>query len=117
MLRFLVDENIRKEIIDFLAKQGHDVTRPDAGTTDQDVIALAQKEKRILITHDLDFSNIFVYPPDIYFGIIVIRILPPSAMVINNALLNLMSDISTQEKFLGKLIILEISNFRVYGEK
>jgi predicted nuclease of predicted toxin-antitoxin system len=117
MLKLLADENIRREVVDFLLEQGHDVTRPDAGTPDQEVIALAEKEKRILITHDLDFSNIFVYPPDVYCGIVLIRILPPSATIINHALRNLLDNFSTQEKFSGKLIILEVSNFRVYGDK
>src|SRR3989338_1380967 len=117
MIKFLADENIRREVVNFLLEQGHNVTRPDAGTRDQEVIALAEKEKRILITHDLDFSNIFVYPPDIYSGIVLIRILPPSATIINHALRNLLNNISTQKEFSKKLIILEISNFRVYGDK
>lgn len=43
------------------------------GTNDSELINIASTEERILITLDLDFSNITIYPPEKYFGIIVLR--------------------------------------------
>ncbi len=44
---------------------------PDAD--DPDVISLAQLLDAVLLTADMDFSNILNYPPQNYQGIIVIR--------------------------------------------
>lgn len=45
--------------------------KPDAD--DPDVISLAQSLDAVLLTADMDFSNILDYPPQNYQGIIVIR--------------------------------------------
>lgn len=44
---------------------------PDAD--DPDVISLAQSLDAVLLTVDMDFSNILNYPPQNYQGIVVIR--------------------------------------------
>jgi predicted nuclease of predicted toxin-antitoxin system len=44
-----------------------------SGIKDYALFDLVQAEKRILITLDLDFSDIRIYPPHVYGGIIVLR--------------------------------------------
>ena len=41
---------------------------------DTELIEICQSENRILVTLDLDFSNITVYTPHKFSGIIVLRI-------------------------------------------
>ncbi len=113
-LRLLIDENVRREVADFL-KENHNIKILAAGTKDEVMAAVAAKEKRILITHDLDFANIFLYPPTKYAGIVVLRILPPLVATIKRALINLFATLTT-EQYNGKLIILEPDGFRIWEE-
>lgn len=112
ILKLLVDENVRREIVEFLKEAGHDVKRLKAGVSDTEVAEAAAEEKRIIITHDLDFADIFAYPPEKYFGIVVLRISPPLANVAATALDHLFSTLKPEE-FHQRLIILEAGGFRM----
>ena len=56
---------------------GHDaVTVYDQrmnGAADPDLAAVCLNEDRILVTSDLDFTDIRTYPPEQYSGIVVFR--------------------------------------------
>ena len=60
-MKFKVDENLPEQVADFLRAQGHDAhTVHDeqiAGTDDQSLFVIFQREHRILITFDLDFAE------------------------------------------------------------
>jgi len=43
-MRFLIDENVRIEVVEFLQSAGCDVTRSASGLDDEKVAALAKKE-------------------------------------------------------------------------
>ncbi len=56
--RFLTDENIPLEVVEEIAKKGIDIqsiSLLNPGIEDVDVLKLAHREKRILITFDKDF--------------------------------------------------------------
>ena len=60
-LRFLLDESISKASSIRLRMLGHDVMRVGSEVRipeDEDILAFAVKEKRILVTHDQDFGAI-----------------------------------------------------------
>lgn len=67
MLRFLADENIFPSSLQLIRTKGHDVLDIKEanfnGITDAEVIQLARKEDRILLTLDMHFTNIFLFPP------------------------------------------------------
>ncbi len=111
-LKLLIDENVRSEVYTFLQDAGHDLKKLPAGVSDAEIAECAAEEKRIIITHDLDFSNISVYPPQNYAGIVVLRISPPLANTILEALANLFDTLKPEE-FNNRLIILEPSGFRI----
>ena len=79
-LKLLIDENIRREVIDFLAASGYDVLCAPKGSSDSVIAKIAKNEKRTIVTHDGDFSNILSYPPKEFAGIIHIKIHPPKAV-------------------------------------
>lgn len=110
-MRFLIDENIRSEVSDFLAHKGHDVKKVPQGTKNSSVILLAKKEKRILLTHDIHFSNILMYPPHTHCGIIRIKIHPPSVDKTISALKQLLAAVPS-EGFNKNLFVLEEDSFR-----
>ena len=111
-MRFLIDENIRIEVIEFLTKEGHDVKSVPKGYKNGQIAILAKEEKRILLTHDKHFADIFTYPPKEFFGIIRIRIHPPTAENIISALSRLLKKLSDKD-LLGRLLVLEKDDFRI----
>ena len=59
-MRFLVDENAGPSVARWMRAQGHDVLsvfESARGISDEEVIALAFSEDRILITSDKDFGD------------------------------------------------------------
>lgn len=76
-MKFKLDENLPDLVRETLHAAGHDAhTVADeglAGAADDAVLAACQTEERVLITLDLDFSNIQAYPPGSHLGIWLLR--------------------------------------------
>ncbi|WP_367871911.1 DUF5615 family PIN-like protein [Luteolibacter sp. Populi] len=76
-MKFKFDENLPTELGDVLRSAGHDAhsvfDEQLNGAPDTSIARACQDEGRILITLDLDFSNIIHYPPRLFPGIIVLR--------------------------------------------
>ena len=111
-IKFLIDENIGSNVESFLIKAGYDAKRVVSGSKNGEVVHIALIEKRVLITHDIHFSNILMYPPNKYCGIIRVRIHPPSANKVIPALQGLLEKVAA-DGFNRKLFILEENGFRV----
>ncbi|MGZ8284615.1 MAG: DUF5615 family PIN-like protein [Allosphingosinicella sp.] len=68
-MRFLLDVHIAKAIAKALEVEGHDVVRAaldHATWSDADLLALAVRDERIIVTEDSDFSDLiyaFGMPP------------------------------------------------------
>jgi predicted nuclease of predicted toxin-antitoxin system len=81
-MRFKIDENLHEEAAELLRQNGHDAVsvydQNMQGRKDEDVAAVCQREGRVIVTQDLDFSNILAFPPEDYAGIIVLRLHDPS---------------------------------------
>ena len=59
-MRWLADECVAAPLVAFLRSSGHDVlyvAESAAGMNDSDVIALALRERRLLLTEDKDYSD------------------------------------------------------------
>ncbi len=64
-MKFIIDAQLPKSLSDFLNYRGHDSIHTlelpkQNSTNDQDIIALALKEKRIVVTKDNDFLESFL---------------------------------------------------------
>jgi predicted nuclease of predicted toxin-antitoxin system len=105
-MRFLLDENTHIKLLNWFTQAGHDAIRVPDGLKNGKVIALAQKELRVLITHDKDFGDPLVYPPKNHPGIILLRIHPPSLPKTLVGLEALLKNLPSAE-FDHQLIILE----------
>jgi predicted nuclease of predicted toxin-antitoxin system len=109
-MRFLSDENFRRDVVGFLQRQGHDVKIIPRNSSDKTVAILAKKEKRIILTNDGDFSVSLQFPPHDYYGILVFRIHPPRFERFKIALENFFALYSAQ--FIkGKTFIIEETSF------
>ena len=77
-MQMKLDENLGQRGCNLFVDAGHDVTTvADQGlesTADHDLIEVCQAENRCLVTLDLDFSNPFIFPPEDYSGVAVIRL-------------------------------------------
>ena len=76
-MRFKLDENLPSEAGDLVRARGHEadsvLDERLGGAADPAIAQICQREQRILITLDLDFSDIRHFPPSDYPGIIVLR--------------------------------------------
>jgi len=67
MLKFIADVNIEKPIVDYLNDNGYDVfgiPNFDCRMNDNELLDLANRENRILITNDKDLGNYFLTEKD-----------------------------------------------------
>lgn len=86
MQRFLADENVPLPIVEAIRSAGFDVMSvcdTARSIDDEDVLALAVNESRILITFDKDFGELVFHAGAASCGIILIRprSLPPDELV------------------------------------
>ncbi|MFN8556782.1 MAG: DUF5615 family PIN-like protein [Dehalococcoidia bacterium] len=76
-MRFLADQNLERRVALALRECGHDVTVGVVvypGTlSDPDVLALARRERRILLTNDPDFGELIVRWGRPHAGVILFR--------------------------------------------
>lgn len=74
--RFLIDHNLPPELASILNRRGFNVkTAKDLNVdrrADEDVLAFAKRERRILLTSDRDFLNEHQFPPHRNPGIVVL---------------------------------------------
>jgi len=75
---FKLDENLPVEATELFQAAGHDalsvLDQALGGSPDSSLARVCQKEQRAIVTFDLDFSDIRTYPPEAYFGIVVLRL-------------------------------------------
>jgi predicted nuclease of predicted toxin-antitoxin system len=78
MKRIKLDENFPPSSVSYFTDHKFDATsvfhQQISGIDDDNLYQLCKKEKRILVTFDLDFANIIRYPSQDTKGIIVYRL-------------------------------------------
>lgn len=115
-MRIKLDENLGARGFQLFSERGHDVaTVVDQGlesAPDRVLVEVCGSEGRCLVTLDLDFSNPFVFPPEDYAGIAVLR-LPrrPTPRDLERAMLVLLEGLK-RESIAGKLWIVERHRIR-----
>lgn len=118
-MKFKSDENIPLEVAVDLRQAGHDaLTAADqklAGQSDVRLAEVCRTEGRALLTLDLDFADIRVYPPSDYAGIIVLR---PSVQTITNTrrLVGQVVALLPIEAVGGRLWIVDEGKIRIRAE-
>lgn len=74
---FLADENVDREIVDRLRRDGHDVVwiaQFAPGITDDEVLRLASANQRVLVTADKDFGELVFRQGKANAGVILLRV-------------------------------------------
>ena len=115
-MKFKTDENMPVEAAEDLRSAGHDamtvVEQQLAGEPDVRVAEICRREGRALITLELDFSDIRVFPPGDYEGIIVLR---PTVQTIKNIqrLVGQVIALVSTEQLAGHLWIVDEGQIRI----
>lgn len=119
-MKIKIDENMPVDVIKVLENAGHDVhsvySEGIEGCSDRQLITICKKEKRLLITLDNGFSNIIVYPPEKFEGIIVLRVENQSKKAIMTLINKLLPFITLKTGDIsGQLWIVEKDRIRIRG--
>lgn len=117
-MKFKIDQNLPLECVEILAAAGHDamtVWQQDlGGATDEKIVQVCRAEDRILITADLDLSDIVRYPPSASPGFIVFRTRDQS----KHAMLDMtrrLIPLFSRHQITARLWILDIQKLRIRG--
>ena len=121
-MRFLIDEDLPRSAGELFRRYGYKaVDVRDVGlrgAKDSEIAAYAKKEGLCLVTGDFDFSDIRVYPPREYIGIVVVAPAPQRATA--NAILGLVEGFLKQAELLtklsGKLAIVRPEHIRMRND-
>lgn len=73
----LADENINPAVVRGLRERGHDIVSvvetANAGATDAAVLALANAQARVILTHDADFGTLALREGAPFVGLVYVR--------------------------------------------
>ena len=99
-MKFLVDASSDARLVAHLRSLGHDVTRIGADhpgdLPDEDVLAIAHRENRILITDDRDFGELVVRLRRPHAGVIYLRLDTTSIAVRRERLDDVLAQLQVQ---------------------
>lgn len=76
-MKFLIDENLGIKVPQHLRGLGFDIvsiSELSPGISDQEVLSLANRENRILITQDKDFGELVFKEGLLHSGVILLRL-------------------------------------------
>ena len=113
-LKFLVDESSGRKLFEFLLEKGFDtkfVTNEIPAASDKEVLSLAEKENRILITNDKDFGELIFRLNKQSSGVILLRLNFDSSENRQKIILNLIENID--QKLRSSFIVANEKQVRV----
>jgi predicted nuclease of predicted toxin-antitoxin system len=114
-MKFLADQNLERRVVLALRAQGHDVTVGvvdyPGSLPDPDVLALARREGRILLTNDPDFGELIARWRRPHAGVILFRMKAATAQLKIDRLAVVLRDYT---EHLGQLIVVTEHRIRVY---
>ena len=119
-MQFKIDENLPVEIAELLIHAGHDaatvVSQRLRGKPDQVIVEVCVRERRVLVTLDLDFADIRAYPPRQYPGFLVLRVRRQDKKHLIRVFQRILPMLE-QEPVKGRLWIIEETRVRIRGEE
>ncbi len=114
-IKVLADENISPKVVAFLRSKGINVldTKEQRwfGKEDEELLEIAYKEKRFILTHDSDFGTLAIHEGKRYYGIIYVRVRnlhPQNVIRVCEQLLELTTELTS-----GTIIVVEEARVRI----
>ena len=116
-MNFKLDENLSPVLAEIFAAVGHDAhsvaQQALGGQPDNRLIDVCNRERRVLVTLDLDFANILASPPAAFVGIVVLRLASQGHAAVEVAIRRMLTLIP-QESPAGRLWIVEEHRIRIH---
>ncbi len=112
-MRWLADECVAAPLVEFLRSLSHDVlyiAESAAGLSDTDVIELASREKRLLLTEDKDFGDLVFRREHVVPGVVLMRVSPESSALKTTRLAAAIERYG--EGLFGRYLVIEEGRFR-----
>jgi len=103
-LKFLLDENVKKELLGFLKQQGLDVVFKPKKLLNGILAEFSKSEQRVLVTNDKHFADSSKFPKEKIFSVIWLRIPQDKPEALLKSFFKLLKDKSKPEDFEGFLI-------------
>jgi predicted nuclease of predicted toxin-antitoxin system len=115
-VRFLIDEALQDAVAYRLAEEGHDASHVRAlglaGCTDNEVMALALAEERVLVTTDTDFGTILALTGAAGPSVLLLRGVGDSTPERVAALLTVLPRVA-DELSQGAVVVVEEDRYRI----
>ena len=109
----MADENIPTRSIDQLVEDGIDIISVSSfkyGLHDEDVLKLAYKERRVLVTFDKEFGYLIFKKKIRSFGVLLLRFIPRSPEEVSARIIEL---VNNKMKLQWNFIVLEEEKIRI----
>ena len=115
MVKFLLDQDVYALTERFLSDAGYDIsTAREIGmsrASDEEILQVAQKQQRILITRDRDYGNL-VFIKSAGSGVIYLRVLLTNINAIHEQLIKVIETYS-EEQLSQSFIVVEANGHRI----
>lgn len=112
-----LDENVPDSVGVTLREAGHDVAfardQQLTGAPDEQLLTVAAREGRVLVTFDRGFANVIQHPPKATPGIVVIRLRDQTLPRVRQVASTL-GRLLTTEPTHGRLWVLDESRLRIW---
>lgn len=119
-MKLKLDENLGSRLQQLFQQRGHEVvTVADeqlCSASDETLIRTCQRERRCLVTLDLDFGNPLVFKPSEYCGIAVLRLPPKSSHADLMAAVETLLGGLAKSEISGRLWLVQPGRIREYQE-
>ncbi|MBI5002713.1 DUF5615 family PIN-like protein [Candidatus Woesearchaeota archaeon] len=116
-MKLFLDENISLLLVFELQKLGFEVEHAISvglrGAKDGEIAQYAKKQKAILVTKDIEFGSLLLYPKGTHYGLIILRF-PcyfTTPLILKHLKIFLIN--GEEKDLMGKMAIVEIGKYRV----
>lgn len=118
-INFLIDECVLGKTKNLLEKLGFSIITlqelKKLSASNGEVLSLAEKHKAVLVTNDLDFSNLILYPLGSHLGVVVLRFsseIPEDIDKAHEVLKQLFKEVKPEE-LQKALTIIDLNKYRI----
>jgi Domain of unknown function (DUF5615) len=117
-MKLKLDENLGQRTLELFQHRGHDVSTVTEealrSTSDRELIETCGRERRCLVTLDLDFGNRLLFRPADYSGIAVLRLPAKPSYEDLRDLAETLAEALARRSIEGKLWVVQKGRIREY---